>query len=123
MRGRVIAVLVVVLVVGMCWLARGVLINADGGPEVPPPEQMPPVPPQATATPAEKFCASGGCWLQQELLPAQGRTPQELAERMGLTEETCGPLDLLNLRSVCTGSDVVNDRLVVYLRYESPVAE
>jgi len=41
----------------------------------------------------------------------------------GPIEETCGPLNLLNLRSTCTGSDVVNDHLVVYVRYESPVAE
>ena len=45
-----------------------------------------------------------------------------LADQMQVTEQRCSRLDLLAWRSTCTGSHPVDDHLLVYLLYESPLA-
>ncbi|HIZ37437.1 MAG TPA: hypothetical protein H9815_16800 [Candidatus Ruania gallistercoris] len=118
---RVAVGLLIVLVLAAGWLLRGVLINADGV-DVPPAHQMPAVPTGATVGPVEKRCGSGGCYLEQRVEPPDGTSVTVLADQMQVTEQRCSRLDLLAWRSTCTGSHPVDDHLLVYLLYESPLA-
>lgn len=59
-----------------------------------------PLPADAEILSEERGCASGGCWIEIEVLPAPGSSPQELAEEIGATPQLEIPGNLLDPRTI-----------------------
>lgn len=93
----------------------------------PPASFGPAIPEGATLLTSEKNCASGGCWMELNIDPPEGQSARQLAEDMGIESERCTLSPTLNLLSVCVASELgpasdwTNSRLLVSLRYWSPI--
>lgn len=101
------------------WAAV-LLVFADEGP-IPARSRLPEVPEGVLAVSETKECASGGCWRQLMLHPPAGRSPEDLASDLGLTDEKREGWRLLDPRPAVIGSVVSGDELRIYLRYVAPM--
>lgn len=100
------------------WLINLALISLDES-ATPPTTSLSEIPPGAGLIGMEKVCASGGCWQEARITPADGESPEDLAVRMGLTSETCSPGNVIDPRNICRGSISRDGMLVLYLSYWS----
>lgn len=97
------------------WAAYLALMASEGA--LPPRSRIPDVPSSAQVVSETKRCASGGCWRQILLRPADGQSPERLAAQMGLSEEKRYSWRLFDPHSVAVGSTVKGSQLSIYLRY------
>ncbi|MDP9792693.1 hypothetical protein J2S43_001205 [Catenuloplanes nepalensis] len=118
-RPRVIVASVLAAGALPCLWGLGFLwLSAFGGEGALPPQwRIPDVPPGVTVVRESDECGSGGCWRQLTLVPAAGSSPEELARRMGLTEERTMPPALLDPAFVTVGASPSGGTLTVYVRY------
>ena len=110
--GGVVLALALLDLAWAAWLA----VTTDEG-AVPPGWRDPEVPAGARVMSETEPCASGGCWREVLLEPAEGQTAEQLAAAMGLTDERYLGWHVLDPHDVVLGSEVVDDGLRVYVRY------
>ncbi|KNH21702.1 hypothetical protein ACU18_02040 [Arthrobacter sp. ZBG10] len=80
------------------------------------------IPPPSAVEEISTQCGSGGCWREMVVDVEPRQTAQSLAAEMGLTSESCEPLNLWTLRETCTGISSDRGELKIYLRYSSPIS-
>jgi hypothetical protein len=80
----------------------------------PPASSLPDVPSSVEVIEEGMQCASGGCWQELSLRPAEGQSTKELAVELGLDVERCDWVSLWDPRRVCVGSLAEADVLLVY---------
>jgi hypothetical protein len=97
------------------WAAYLALMAGEGA--VPPGSRLPDVPSGAQVVSETEQCASGGCWREVVVRPADGTSPEELASQMGVSAEERYSWQLLDPHSVSVGSTVNGSELSVYVRY------
>ena len=110
--GAVVLALALVYLAWAAWLA----VMADEG-LVPPGWRDPEVPANARVVDETERCASGGCWREILLEPAEGQTAEQLADEMGLTETRYLGWHILDPHDVVLDSEVVDDGLRIYVGY------
>jgi hypothetical protein len=110
--------LVVVTVAAVLYLAWAAWIAFWAGEgAVPPASRDPDLPAGATVVEVTEPCGSGGCWREIVVAPPDGTTPEQLVEEMGVAERRRDGWRPLDPHSVEVGSRVVDDELVVTVRY------
>lgn len=110
--GGVVLALALIYGAWVAWLA----LMADEG-LVPPGWRDPEVPAGARVESETERCASGGCWRELLLEPADGQTAEQLADEMSLTEDRSLGWHLLDPHDVFVGSSVFEGRLRIYVGY------
>jgi hypothetical protein len=80
----------------------------------PPASSLPDVPSSVQVVDEGEQCASGGCWQELSLLPAEGQSTRELAVQLGLDVERCEWVSVWDPRRVCVGSMAESEILFVY---------
>ena len=111
----IVGVAVMAGLVYAVWAAYLALMAGEGA--VPPRSRIPDVPSGAEVVSETEQCASGGCWREVLLRPADGQTPEELVAQMGLSSEKEYSWRLLDPHSVAVGATVKGSELSVYVRY------
>lgn len=105
-RRKIVTVIVVASVVGVVVVLLAVLygvrmfVIAIGVETDVPPASVVSLPTGSELLRETSDCASGGCWTILTVQPADGQTPESLAEEMGVTSQLEIPGNFLDPRTV-----------------------
>lgn len=117
-RRIVLVVTVVIAAVVLSYLGRVAVLFLGAHEGDVPSASLIPEPPTGVQVVSEgKECASGGCWWQVVLQPAQGQSPANLAAEMGVATERRLSGDFLDPRPVNLWSSATATELRVYVSY------
>jgi hypothetical protein len=115
-RTLLLALTGIAVLVGMVLVAPAVSLALDEA-AAPPSSAVPPLPSGVAVVRDDLRCGSGGCFHELRLTGPPEESPAELAASVGPPGETCRARSLLDRRRVCTGVDVLGNRVVLHVRY------
>lgn len=103
-RTRRVAVFLAVAV-AVIWAGRLLWLTMLASEGDVPPTSAIPLPTGSEILSEERACASGGCWVEIEVRPPSGKSPQELADDIGATPQLELPGNLIDPRTIWVWAD------------------